>query len=218
MGLFGGGNSSSSTSNLNENIDQKQQLGNGTVGGTASNGGTVNINTSDMGAVNSAFTYGNAAVNDAFTYGNAITDGTLKFANAQNDTNAKLVNATVDDAFKTLDSTMASTTKAMQATTASAMMLANGATDSALRFGDSTVQQAFDLTKMITQGAANQVAASATQTNQMVNSALGAVKDAYSTEASTLADAYTNAKAGEQKIMAAGALAILAIVAIKVLK
>lgn len=207
MGLFGGGNSSSSTSNLNENIDQKLQMATGSVGATASGGSNVTINTSDMGAVNSAF-----------MYGNAITDGTLRFANANNDTNAKLVNATVDSAFKAVDSTVTQTTKAMQDTTANAMRLANAATDSALRFGDSTVAQSYNFAEFITQGAANQVAASSTRADQLVSDALSSVKSAYGDMSSTLADAYTNSKAGEQKVLVGVAVAILGLVAIKMVR
>jgi len=211
MGLFGGGNSSSSTSNKTDNIDQKQQLGTGSVGGTASGGGVVNINTSDMGAVDSSFKFANAAL-DTTAY---ITDGALGFAAANSDSAFKVVNATTDSAFKAIDSTVAETTKAMQETTASAMALANGATDSALRFGDSTVAQSYSFAKAITEGAANEAAASATRADQLVTTALGSVKDAYGNMSSTLADAYTNAKAGEQKVMVAAALAILGLVAIK---
>jgi hypothetical protein len=211
MGLFGGGNSSSSTQNKTDNIDQKLQMATGSVGGTASGGGVVNINTSDMGAIDSSFKFANAAI-DANAY---ITDGALGFAAANSDSAFRLVNATTDGAFKAIDSTVTSTTKAMQQTTANAMALANGATDSALRFGDSTVSKAFDFSKAITAGAANEVAASATRADQLVTNAMGSVKDAYSDMSSTLADAYTNAKAGEQKVMVAAALAILGLVAIK---
>lgn len=216
MGIFSGlfnkeNSGNSTTTNDTLNVDQKQQLGDGAVGATASGNGMVTINTSDMGAISGAF----GAVDSAFMYGNAITDGTLKFANANNDTNAKLVNATVDGAFKAVDSTVTQTTKAMFDTTANAMKLANAATDSALRFGDSTVAQSYNFAEFITQGAANQAAASATRADQLVSDALSSVKSAYGDMSSTLADAYTNSKAGEQKVLVGVAVAILGLVAIK---
>ena len=223
MGIFSGlfnkeNSGNSTTTNDTLNVDQKQQLGDGAVGATASGNGMVTINTSDMGAVNGAFMFANASADDAFKYGNAITDGTLKFANATNDTNAKLVNATVDSAFKAVDSTVTQSTKAIYDTTANAMMLANAATDSALRFGDSSVAQSYAFAKAITEGAAHDAAASATRADQLVTNALSSVKSAYGDMSSTLADAYTNSKAGEQKVLVGVAVAILGLVAIKMVR
>jgi hypothetical protein len=222
MGLFGGGNSSSSTQNKTDNIDQKLQMAAGSVGGTASGGGVVNINTSDMGAIDSSFKFANASSDSAFKFGNAaidanayVTDGALGFAAGNSDSAFKLVNATVDGALKTVSDSAAKSAAAMAAASDNAMKLANATTDSALKFGDSTVAQSFDFAKAITSGAANEVAASATRADQMVTNAMGSVKDAYSSVGSSLETAYTNAKAGEQKIMVAAALAILGLVAIK---
>lgn len=234
MGLFSS-KSSSSTSSTNQNIDQKLQMAEGSVGATASGGGTVNINTSDMGAIGSSFAFANATGDSAFKFANASSDSAFKFGNAALDANAyitdgalgfaagnsdsafKLVNATTDSAFKAIVDSAAANAAAMRASQDGAFRLANAATDSALRFGDSTVAQAFDFTAAITAGAAKDVAASATRTDAIVRDAMSSVKDAYADTSSTLADAYTNSKAGEQKIMAAAALAIIGLVAVKIM-
>jgi hypothetical protein len=258
--LFGGDSNSgnSSTSNKTDNIDQKLQMAAGSVGATASGGGMVNINTSDMGAVASSFTFANgvsdgafkvvnATADGAFKASNAATDSALKFANASSDSSFKfadsaladnalitsgalgfaqsnsdgafkLVNATTDSAFKAIDASVTASAKAQAETAANAMKLANAATDSALRFGDSTVAQSFDFAKVITAGAAHEVAAAGSRSDAMVTSALSAVQQAYAGTSATLADAYTNSKAGEQKVMVAAALAILGMVAVKIMR
>jgi len=303
MGIFSGlfnkeNSGNSNTTNKTDNIDQKMQLGDGSVGGTASGGGYVNIHTSDMGAINNSFLFAGAVADDGFKFANATTDSSLKFANAASDSSMlfarsasdssfkfadaasdkslqfgrdaldgnaramdsglkfakastdssmkfanaaldsnqvithgalgfaagaqdssfKLVNATVDGALQAVTDTAAASTKAMMMASQNASLLANATTDSALRFGDSAVAQSYDFARAITQGAANETAASATRADQLVTSALGSVKDAYGSMSASLADAYTNSKAGEQKVLVGVAVAVLGLVAIAMMK
>jgi uncharacterized beta-barrel protein YwiB (DUF1934 family) len=127
MGLFGGGNSSSSTSNETQNIDQKIQTAAGSTGVSAS--------------------------------GNSVVT-----------------------------------------------MLDGGA-----------VGKAFDFAANIAQGAAQEATASSASIQSMATSAMQSVQSAYKDTTGTVAAAYETAKAGEQKIMVAVAMSILAIVAIKVM-
>lgn len=213
--LFGGDSHSgnSTTSNKTDNIDQKLQQATGSVGATASGNASVNINTSDMGAIDSSFKFANAAL-DANAY---ITDGALGFAAGNSDSAFKLVNATVDSAMKAISDAQASAAATAAAASAGAMHLANAATDSALKFGDSTVSKAFAFTQAITEGAAHDVAAAGARADAARTDAMKAIKDSYANVSDTLADAYTTAKAGEQKVLVAAALVILGMVAIKMM-
>lgn len=66
-------------------------------------------------------------------------------------------------------------------------------------------------------GMADAYETAAKVTQKTTDTAMSEVAGAYKNTASTLNDAYQTAKAGEQKLMAAGALAVVAIVAVKVL-
>lgn len=78
-----------------------------------------------------------------------------------------------------------------------------------------TVSKAFDFAAMLASGAASESAASQAAVQQTATSAMQSVQSAYKGVNENLAAAYEGAKAGEQKIMVAGALALLALVAIK---
>lgn len=79
------------------------------------------------------------------------------------------------------------------------------------------VGKAFDFAAGIASGAANEAAASGAQVSNIAASALQSVQAAYKDSSGTLATAYETAKAGEQKIMVVAALAVVAIVASKVI-
>lgn len=80
-----------------------------------------------------------------------------------------------------------------------------------------TVSKAFDFANGIAKGAASEAAASSAQVAQTAQSALQSVKSAYANSNDTIAAAYETAKAGEQKVMVAAALAVVGIVAVKVM-
>lgn len=91
-----------------------------------------------------------------------------------------------------------------------------------------TVSKAFDFATNIASGAANEAAASGAQVSKIAASALqsvqaayanseGSVASAYKNTSATVAAAYETAKAGEQKIMVMAALAVVGIVAVKVM-
>lgn len=61
MGLFGGGNSANSTTNLTNNIRKDLVIGNGSQGFAADNGASLNVNLLDSGAINSAFGFAGGA-------------------------------------------------------------------------------------------------------------------------------------------------------------
>lgn len=79
------------------------------------------------------------------------------------------------------------------------------------------VGKAFDFAALLSQGAASERAASSASTTQMAQSAMQSVQSAYKDVGTNLASAYEGAKAGEQKIMVAAALALVALVAIKLI-
>lgn len=104
----------------------------------------------------------------------------------------------------------------------------NGAVNKSLDFASGTVSKSFDFAQAIAKGAADAQAASAGQIQATALSAMQAVQksyqnesstlaNAYQNESSTMADAYKTSKAGEQKVMVAGALLIGGIVALKAL-
>jgi hypothetical protein len=158
--------------------------------------GSVNLvtNRSSVGNVNISQT-DQGAVAGAFGFASANSDSAFKFANATNDSAAKLVNAASDSAFK---------------------------------FGEATVGKSFDFASAIASGAANELAASGARQVAVTKDAMTAVQDAYGGAASEvkaayqnttdkIAGAYTEAKAGEQKVMVAVGLAIVGMVALKAL-
>ncbi|MGZ4837646.1 MAG: hypothetical protein ACXVZR_03790 [Terriglobales bacterium] len=79
------------------------------------------------------------------------------------------------------------------------------------------INSAFDFAQKISDGAANEMAASLGANQDTMMTAMDAVRKAYAGANDNLAEAYQTAKAGDQKIMAMGALVVLAIVAVKVL-
>lgn len=79
------------------------------------------------------------------------------------------------------------------------------------------IGSAFDFANHIAAGAANEAAASLGANQATMQTAMEAVQTAYAGANQNLSDAYQTAKAGDQKIMAMGALVVLAIVAVKVM-
>lgn len=78
-----------------------------------------------------------------------------------------------------------------------------------------TVSKAFDFAALMAQGAAETSAASGAQVTATAKSAIESVKNAYGDVGEKLDKAYENSKAGEQKIMMAAAIGVIALVAIK---
>lgn len=78
-----------------------------------------------------------------------------------------------------------------------------------------TVEKSFNFAAAIAQGAANSAAASSGQVATIAKDALTSVKNAYGDYSDKLGAAYETSKAGEQKIMVAAALAVVALVAIR---
>lgn len=79
------------------------------------------------------------------------------------------------------------------------------------------INSAFDFAQKISDGAANEMAASLGASQDTMMTAMDAVRKAYAGANENLSEAYQTAKAGDQKIMAMGALVVLAIVAVKVM-
>jgi len=80
-----------------------------------------------------------------------------------------------------------------------------------------TVGKAFDFAALMAKGAADESAASGAAVQQMAMSAMDSVVGAYAGANNNLADAWQDAKAGEQKIMVVAGLGVLALVAIKII-
>lgn len=78
-----------------------------------------------------------------------------------------------------------------------------------------TVSKAFDFATLIAKGAADASAASGAQVTETAKSAIESVKAAYGDVGDKLDKAYENSKAGEQRVMVAAALGVIALVAIK---
>lgn len=76
---------------------------------------------------------------------------------------------------------------------------------------------AFDFARDVATGAANTAAASSSANLAVTKSAMQAVQDAYAGSTEKIASAYTEGKAGEQKIMVAAGLLIVGVVAMKAL-
>lgn len=196
--------------------------------------GNLTVNSTDHGAVDGAFKFGNAAADGAFKVVNAatdsafkfadqtvnnnrvITDGVLTFAGKAADGANKVINATVDSAFKAIDSTTKSSIAGMRAAQDSSNKLVNAVSDSAFKTTDSTVGKAFKFAESITAGAANSAAASGAQSSAIAKSAMESVKSAYGDATEKVADAWQTSKAGEQKVLAGAVVAIIGLVAVKV--
>ncbi len=168
--------------------------------------GNLTLNTTDHGAVESSF-----------KFGDALTKGALTFAGKASDNSAKVINATVDSAFKAIDSTAKTSFAGMRAAQDSSNRLVNAVSDSAFKYSDATVGRSFGFAEQIAAGAANEVAASGARSNAVTQSAMESVKSAYAANGEKLATAYENSKAGEQKVMVGAALAVVAVVALKAL-
>lgn len=78
-----------------------------------------------------------------------------------------------------------------------------------------SVNRSFTFAELLAKGAANAAAASAASVQAIATDAMSSVRQAYGDSNDTLAAAYQTSKAGEQKIMVAGALALVALVAFK---
>ena len=158
-----------------------------------SNIGNVSISQTDHGAVDGAF-----------QFGNAITDGALKFADS-----------TVTGALKTINSSVKDSLDTARAAQDSSFKFANAVSDSAFKSNDAALGGAFKFATEITAGAANELAAAGARSDAVAKNALQSVKDAYGDVGQKLETAYTNSKAGEQKVLVGVGLALVAVVAFK---
>ena len=158
-----------------------------------SNIGNVSISQTDHGAVDGAF-----------KFGNAITDGALKFADS-----------TVTGALDTINKSVKDSLETGRAAMDSSYKFANAVSDSAFKSNDAALGAAFKFSADITAGAANELAAAGARSDAVAKSALQSVKDAYGDVAGKMETAYTNSKAGEQKVLVGIGLAIVAVVALK---
>lgn len=160
---------------------------------TRSNMGDVSISQTDHGAVDGAF-----------KYGNAITDGALKFADS-----------TVTGALGTIKASVKDSLDTARAAQDSAYKFSNAVSDSAFKSNDAALGGAFKFAADITAGAANELAAAGARSDAVAKNALQSVKDAYGDVGQKLETAYTNSKAGEQKVLVGVGLALVAVVAFK---
>ena len=158
-----------------------------------SNIGNVSISQTDHGAVDGAF-----------KFGNAITDGALKFADS-----------TVTGALDTINKSVKDSLETGRAAMDSSYKFANAVSDSAFKSNDAAMGASFKFAADITAGAANELAAAGARSDAVAKSALQSVKDAYGDMGSKLETAYTNSKAGEQKVLVGVGLALVAVVAFK---
>ena len=155
--------------------------------------GNVSISSTDHGAVDGAF-----------KYGNAITDGALKFADS-----------TVTGALGTIKASVKDSLDTVRAAQDSAYKFSNAVSDSAFKSNDAALGGAFKFAADITAGAANELAAAGARSDAVAKNALQSVKDAYGDVGQKLETAYTNSKAGEQKVLVGVGLALVAVVAFK---
>ena len=79
-----------------------------------------------------------------------------------------------------------------------------------------SVTKAIDLTRDLLKGAASMSAANNATISSTVQSAMHSVQEAYADTSDKVAGAYETSKAGEQKVMVAVGLAVVALVAIKI--
>ena len=155
--------------------------------------GNVSINQTDHGAVDGAF-----------KFGNALTDGALKFADS-----------TVMGALSTIKASVKDSLDTARAAQDSSFKFANAVSDSAFKSNDSAMGASFKFAADITAGAANELAAAGARSDAVAKNALQSVKDAYGDVGQKLETAYTNSKAGEQKVLVGVGLALVAVVAFK---
>ncbi|MGK5049891.1 hypothetical protein ACQ4WP_28995 [Janthinobacterium sp. GB4P2] len=155
--------------------------------------GNVSISQTDHGAVDGAF-----------KFGNAITDGALKFADS-----------TVTGALGTIKASVKDSLDTARAAQDSAYKFSNAVSDSAFKSNDAAMGGAFKFAADITAGAANELAAAGARSDAVAKNALQSVKDAYGDMGQKLDAAYTNSKAGEQKVLVGVGLALVAVVAFK---
>ena len=158
-----------------------------------SNIGNVSISQTDHGAVDGAF-----------KFGNAITDGALKFADS-----------TVTGALDTINKSVKDSLETGRAAMDSSYKFANAVSDSAFKSNDAALGAAFKFSADSTAGAATELAAAGARSDAVAKSALQSVKDAYGDVAGKMETAYTNSKAGEQKVLVGIGLALVAVVAFK---
>jgi hypothetical protein len=166
--------------------------------------GDVSISQTDHGAVDGAFKFGNAMTDGAFKFGNALTDGALKFADS-----------TVTGALGTIKASVKDSLDTARAAQDSSFKFANAVSDSAFKSNDAALGGAFKFAADITAGAANELAAAGARSDAVAKSAMQSVKDAYGDFGQKLDSAYTNSKAGEQKVLVGVGLALVAVVAFK---
>lgn len=155
--------------------------------------GNVSISQTDHGAVDGAF-----------KFGNALTDGALKFADS-----------TVTGALGTIKASVKDSLDTARAAQDSSFKFANAVSDSAFKSNDAALGGAFKFAADITAGAANELAAAGARSDAVAKSAMQSVKDAYGDFGQKLDSAYTNSKAGEQKVLVGVGLALVAVVAFK---
>ena len=155
--------------------------------------GDVSISQTDHGAVDGAF-----------KFGNAITDGALKFADS-----------TLTGALGTIKASVKDSLDTARAAQDSAYKFSNAVSDSAFKSNDAALGGAFKFAADITAGAANELAAAGARSDAVAKSAMQSVKDAYGDFGQKLDSAYTNSKAGEQKVLVGVGLALVAVVAFK---
>ena len=187
--------SSSAQSQVQESADNRITGSGESVNLVASrsNIGSVSISETDHGAVDGAF-----------KFGNAITDGALKFADS-----------TVTGALDTINKSVKDSLETGRAAMDSSYKFANAVSDSAFKSNDAAMGASFKFAADITAGAANELAAAGARSDAVAKSALQSVKDAYGDVAGKMETAYTNSKAGEQKVLVGVGLALVAVVAFK---
>lgn len=193
---------SSSDSKSDSSQTQLQESQDNRISGT---GESVNLvaSRSSIGNVSISQT-DHGAVDGAFKYGNAITDGALKFADS-----------TVTGALGTIKASVKDSLDTARAAQDSAYKFSNAVSDSAFKSNDAALGGAFKFATEITAGAANELAAAGARSDAVAKNALQSVKDAYGDVGQKLDAAYTNSKAGEQKVLVGVGLALVAVVAFK---
>ena len=193
---------SSSDSKSDSSQTQTQESQDNRISGT---GESVNLvaSRSSIGNVSISQT-DHGAVDGAFKFGNAITDGALKFADS-----------TLTGALGTIKASVKDSLDTARAAQDSAYKFSNAVSDSAFKSNDAALGGAFKFAADITAGAANELAAAGARSDAIAKSAMQSVKDAYGDFGQKLDSAYTNSKAGEQKVLVGVGLALVAVVAFK---
>lgn len=193
---------SQSDSNSDSSQKQTQESQDNRISGA---GESVNLvaSRSSIGNVSISQT-DHGAVDGAFKFGNALTDGALKFADS-----------TVTGALGTIKASVKDSLDTARAAQDSAYKFSNAVSDSAFKSNDAALGGAFKFAADITAGAANELAAAGARSDAVAKNALQSVKDAYGDMGQKLDAAYTNSKAGEQKVLVGVGLALVAVVAFK---